>query len=74
MERDWLIWGRGGGQHIKILLALKDHANLTLLPVSEKWFWSGKSQGNLISHLCENPVDLELTLVKPRHCTSSHHT
>jgi len=43
-ERGWLIWGRRGGQHIKILLALKDRAYLTLLPVREKWFWSGKSQ------------------------------
>jgi len=31
-------------------------AYLTLLPVREKWFWSGKSQGILISHLCGNPV------------------
>jgi len=51
-----LIWGRRGGQHIKILLALKDYANLTLLSVREKRFWSGKSQGILISHLCGNPV------------------
>ena len=42
-----LIWGRRGGQHIKKLLALKDYANLTLLSVREKRFWSGKSQGKV---------------------------
>jgi len=29
---------------IKRLLALKDRANVTRLPVREKCFWSGKSQ------------------------------